>query len=140
MRTKSLVVGICVAVVLWLSGARASAHHAFSAEFDANKPVKFEKAVVRKMEWVNPHAWIHVEVKDPSGKVEQWAVEGAAPNALTRRGWTKNSLPIGIDITIEGFQAKDGSYRANAREVTFPDGTKLSIGSEGTGAPEKRPR
>ena len=137
MRTKlfSIIVG---AALIGATAAPLIAHHSFAAEFDATKPVTI-KGKVFKVEWVNPHSWIHVEVKDPSGKVEQWAVEGAAPNALTRRGWTKNSLPIGIDITIEGFQAKDGSYRANAREVTFPDGTKLSIGSEGTGAPDDKP-
>ena len=104
------------------------AHHSFAAEFDVSKPVKI-KGKVAKVEWVNPHSWIHIDVTGPDGKVEQWAVEGAAPNALIRRGWTKNSLPYGIEVIVDGFQAKDGSFRANARDVTFPDGRKLSVGS-----------
>jgi hypothetical protein len=127
---------IAGAALLVASEAPLIAHHSFAAEFDVNKQVTIKGKVV-KVEWVNPHSWIHVDVTGPDGKVERWAVEGAAPNALTRRGWTKNSLPIGIDITIEGFQAKDGSFRANAREVIFPDGTKLFIGSTGTGAPDE---
>ena len=110
------------------------AHHSFGAEFDANKPVTIKGKVV-KVEWTNPHAWFHIEVT-ANGKVEQWAVEGAAPNALIRRGWTKNSVPVGTEITVDGFQAKDGAYRANARDITFPDGKKLFVGSTGTGEPE----
>ena len=138
MRTK-LFRAVAGAALLVATAAPLIAHHSFAAEFDANKPVTIKGKVV-KVEWVNPHTWIHIEVPSPDGKAERWAVEGAAPNALIRRGWTKNSLPYGIDITIEGFQAKDGSYRANAREVTFKDGTKLFLGSTGTGAPEKPER
>jgi len=138
MRTK-LFRAVAGAALLVATAAPLIAHHSFAAEFDANKPVTIKGKVV-KVEWVNPHTWIHIEVPSPDGKAERWAVEGAAPNALIRRGWTKNSLPYGVDITIEGFQAKDGSYRANAREVTFRDGTKLFVGSTGTGAPEKRER
>ena len=116
------------------------AHHSFAAEFDADKSVKIRGTVV-KVEWINPHSWIYIDVTGPDGNMEHWKVEGGAPNALLRRGWTKNSLPVGIEITVDGFQAKDGSYRANGRDITFPDGTRLFVGSSGTGAPdEKRDR
>jgi hypothetical protein len=114
------------------------AHHSFAAEFDAKNPVKL-RGTVTKMEWINPHSWIHIDVKTPDGKVEQWMVEGGAPNALLRRGWNKNSLLPGTEILVEGFQAKDGAMRANGRDITFPDGKKLFVGSSGTGAPDERP-
>jgi hypothetical protein len=129
---------IAGAALLVAAAAPVLAHHSFAAEFDANKPVTIKGTVV-KMEWSNPHSWIHIEVKGPDGKVETWAVEGGAPNALIRRGWTKNSLPAGIEIIVEGFQAKDGAFRANGRDITFPDGRKLFIGSTGTGAPDEKP-
>ena len=133
MRIKlSLVVA---AAGLLLATVPVAAHHAFSAEFDANKPVKL-RGTVTKMEWINPHAWIHIDVKGPDGKVVAWQVEGGAPNALLRRGFTKNSLPPGTEILVEGYQAKDASNRANGREVTLTDGSKLFLGSSGTGAPE----
>ena len=112
----------------------AMAHHAFSAEFDASKPVKLT-GTVTKMEWVNPHTWIHVDVKDPDGKVTSWMIEGGPPTGLIRRGFTKTSLPAGTEVVIEGFRAKDNSNRANGRDITFPDGRKLFMGSSGTGAP-----
>ena len=104
------------------------AHHAFAAEFDSAKPVKF-KGTVTKMEWINPHAWIHIDVKGDDGKVTPWMIEAAAPNALLRRGWTKASLPPGVEIMVEGFQAKDGANRANGSIITFTDGKKLFVGS-----------
>jgi Family of unknown function (DUF6152) len=137
MRTKLFAV-IGGAALLVAAAAPVLAHHSFAAEFDSNKPVTI-KGTVSKVEWTNPHSWIHIDVKAPDGKVETWAVEGGAPNALIRRGWTKNSVPVGVEIIVEGFQAKDSSLRANGRDITFPDGKKLFIGSEGTGAPEEKP-
>ena len=110
------------------------AHHAFSAEYDAKKQVRLE-GVVTEMEWINPHAWIHIDVTGPDGKVTSWMVEGGSPNILLRRGFTKNTLEKGQKITVDGFQAKDGSNRANGSNITYPDGKKLFLGSSGTGAP-----
>jgi hypothetical protein len=121
---------------LWfvLAAVPVSGHHAFAAEFDATKPIKLRGTVVR-MEWINPHSWIHLDVKKPDGKMERWMIEGGPPNALYRRGFTKDSLPIGIEILVEGFRAKDGSLKGNGRDLTFPDGRRLFVGSSGTGAP-----
>ena len=138
VRTKLFRV-IASAALSIAAAAPVLAHHSFAAEFDANKPVTIKGAVV-KMEWANPHTWIHIDVTGPDGKVEQWAVEGGAPNSLLRRGWTKNSVPVGIQIIVEGFQAKDGTFRANGRDITFPDGKKLSVGSSGIGAPDEKPK
>ena len=113
------------------------AHHAFAAEFDANHPVKFMKATVTGMQWVNPHVWIHVDVKAPDGKVENWAIEAGSPNALFRRGLTKESLAVGTEIVVDGYQSKDGTRRANGRDVTLPNGRTLFLGSSGTGAPDE---
>ena len=108
--------------------AAAWAHHAFAAEFDADKPVKF-KGTVKKMEWINPHAWIRIDVKGEGGQSTEWMIEAAAPNALLRRGWTKQSLLPGTEILVEGYQAKDGANRANGSVITFTDGKKLFVGS-----------
>lgn len=134
MRTKLAVALTMVGLFMSAAVVPVWAHHAFAAEFDANKPVKFE-ATVTKMEWTNPHVWIHVEVKQPNGTVENWAFEAGTPNVLFRRGFTKNSLLPGTKIVLDGYRAKDGSRRANGRDVTFPDGKKLFLGSSGTGAP-----
>jgi len=122
------------AVGVVVTAVPAVAHHAFAAEFDADKPVTLT-GVVTKMEWINPHAWIHIDVKKPDGTVESWMIEGGAPNALLRRGFTKDSLPPGTQILVEGYQSKDGAQRANGRDITLPDGRKLFLGSSGTGAP-----
>ena len=135
LRTASLA---ALVALLIFAVAPASAHHAFAAEFDAKRPIKLQ-GTVTKMEWINPHAWIHIDVKKPDGKVESWMIEAGAPNALLRRGFTKASLPVGTVITVEGYQAKDGANRANGRDITFPDGKKLFVGSSGTGAPDERP-
>ena len=124
---RKLVV-VLTAVVSLLATAPAWAHHAFAAEFDADKPIKF-KGTVKKMEWINPHAWIHIDVAGEDGKVTPWMIEAAAPNALLRRGWTKNSLLKGTEILVEGYQAKDGANRANGSIITFTDGKKLFVGS-----------
>src|SRR5438309_2143433 len=116
------------ALVVIAAGAPLRAHHAFSAEFDADTPVKLT-GTVTKMDWVNPHAWLYIAVKGPDGKVVNWMIEGAAPNALLRRGWNQRSVPVGIEVVVEGFRAKDGSARASGRDVTLPDGQTLFIGA-----------
>jgi len=132
----NLTIGVVIAgVALLLSQTPAWAHHAFAAEFDANKPVKFPEAKVTRVQLINPHSWIHVEVKLPDGKTESWAIEAGSPNILMRRGITKDTLKVGTIIVVEGYQSKDGSRRANGRDLTLPDGTKLFLGSSGEGAP-----
>ena len=134
MRTKlATVVGIA-GLAMWGAAASVSAHHAFAAEFDAKKPVNF-KGTVTKMEWINPHTWLHVDVKKADGTVENWAIEAGTPNVLFRRGFTKESLLPGTEVVIEGYQSKDGTHRANGRNLTLPNGKMLFLGSSGTGAP-----
>ena len=127
---------VSAAAVLTLNGtaAEAPAHHAFAAEFDADRPVLLEGKVT-KMEWINPHAWVHINVEKEDGTVESWMIEGGTPNTLFRRGFSKTSLLPGTIIVVNGYQAKDGSLKANGRDLTFPDGRKLFLGSSGTGAP-----
>lgn len=131
---RCLVCAIGAALVL--AAVPAAAHHAFGGEFDANRPVLLKGPIV-KVEWVNPHTWIHMEVKKPDGTSEVWMIEGGSPNSLLRQGITKNSLPIGTEIVVDGYQARDHSLkRANGRNITYPDGRKLFFGSSGTGAPK----
>ena len=108
-----------------------SAHHSFAAEFDATKPVLFT-GTVTKMEWINPHVWIHIDVAQPNGRKEEWMVEGGAPTVLFRRGFSKTSLQSGTKIVVDGYRAKDGTNKMNARQITLSDGRKLFAGSEGT--------
>ncbi len=138
MRSRRLTYGALGAGVLALLAYAVPvvAHHAFGAEFDANAPIRLEGTVVR-VEWVNPHTWIHMEVDNDDGTSEVWMVEGGTPNTLLRRGLRRDCLVIGTDLIVDGYQAKDHSLtRANGRDVTFPDGRKFFMGSSGTGAPE----
>ena len=137
MRTTVQTGFVAIAMMLVCVAAPAVAHHSFSAEYDGNKPITL-KGTVTKMEWINPHAWIHLDVKNPDGTVTSWMIEGAAPNALIRRGWNRDSLPVGTEITVEGYLAKDGSKMANGREMTLPDGRRLFAGSSGIGAPYEK--
>lgn len=134
---RSNAIGLAMGLALLLA-APVWAHHAFTAEFDGNKPVKL-RGTVTKMEWINPHAWIHIGVKESDGKVTNWMVECGSPNTLLRRGVNKNSVTVGMEIVVDGYQSKDGSNKANGRDVTFTDGKKLFLGSSGTGAPGDTP-
>jgi len=135
---RKLVIAVSVSLLVAAGAVPARAHHAFAAEFDAKQPVKFEKAVVTKMEWTNPHTWIHVDVTMPDGRKEAWAIEAGTPNVLFRRGFSKDSLKPGTAIIIDGYRAKDGSHRANGRNLTLPGGQTLFLGSSGTGTPEEK--
>jgi hypothetical protein len=137
MRTKSLSsLGaiITLAAGLGLAAEPSIAHHAFSAEFDATQPVRL-RGRITQMEWINPHSWMHLEVTHEDGTVENWMIEAGPPGALVRRGWNRDSVQPGTEVLVEGYQALDGSNRANGRDVTFPDGRRLFAGSSGTGAP-----
>ena len=128
MKSAALVLFLVLAV------RPALAHHAFAAEFDAKKPVKL-KGTVTKMEWINPHAWIHIDVKKPDGTVDEWMIEAGTPNTLLRRGFTKDSLKAGTEVLVDGYQSKDGSLRANGRDITLPNGQTLFLGSSTPDAP-----
>jgi hypothetical protein len=132
MRISPLVffkIGFC----LLLQSGTSVAHHAFSAEFDQTKPVMLRGTVTR-MEWINPHSWLHIDVRQEDGTVESWMIEAGPAGVLVRRGWTRESVAVGTDVLVEGYQARDGSNRANGRDVTLPDGQRLFAGSGGLGA------
>lgn len=134
MRNRLALTLAGIALAILVAGGSALAHHAFSAEFDATKPVAL-RGTITKMEWINPHAWLHIDVTRDDGTVESWMIEAGPPGALVRRGWRRDSVTPGIEVLVEGYQAIDGAFRANGRDVTFPDGTRLFAGSSGTGAP-----
>jgi hypothetical protein len=125
---------IIAAALLSTGPVTVTAHHSFAAEFDANRPIALT-GVVQRMEFSNPHSWIYLDVTTDAGDVQQWAIEGAAPNALLRRGWSRSSLPAGTVIQVRGFQARDRTNRAAGQQITLPDGSQLFVGSPGIGSP-----
>ena len=136
MRTKLATFVVCSAILVLIASQPAAAHHAFGSEFDSNAPVVVRGKIV-KIEWVNPHTWIHVEMTKPDGTTETWMFEGGSPNTLLRRGVNKTTFPAGLEVIVDGYQARDHSEkRANARNITFTDGRKIFLGSTGTGAPD----
>lgn len=132
LKLGTLVVGAVAG--LHLAGAQVLAHHAFAAEFDANQPITLE-GTLALVEWVNPHAWLYIDVVDESGNTTRWNIEMGSPNSLIRRGVTRDYLPIGSVVTVQGYRAKDGSPTANSQSVTLPDGRGFFTGSPNTGAP-----
>jgi hypothetical protein len=134
MRSRTIIGFLGGAMVLAGIHSSAMAHHSFAAEFDADQPVTL-KGTITRMEWINPHSWIHVDVQNDDGTVEAWMIEGGTPNTLIRRGFTMDNVKVGTEITVEGFRARNGSNRANGADLILSDGTRLFMGSRGTGAP-----
>ena len=127
------MIGALAAAALVVAVVPASPHHAFAAEFDATQPITLRGTVTR-VEWINPHTWIHIDVKDADGKVVEWMIEGGTPNTLLRNGVDRKSLPAGTEIVVDGYRAKSGLNRANGRDIMLADGRKLFLGSSLTGA------
>jgi hypothetical protein len=139
MNRNGRLLRVCAAAILLIKAAPLSAHHAFAAEFDIKRPIKL-RGTVSRMDWVNPHSWIHLDVKDADGKIVEWMIEGGSPNALLRLGFNKSALPAGSEIVVEGFQARDGSNHGVGQSISFADGRKLFLGGSapgGRGSPEK---
>jgi hypothetical protein len=136
VRVKRGVGAVMVAgIALMLFQPPVWAHHAFAAEFDADRPVRFENATVTRVRLINPHSWIDVDVTMPDGTIESWAIEAGSPNILMRRGITRDTLAVGTKINVDGYQSKDGSRRANGRDLTLQNGQRLFLGASDTGAP-----
>ena len=136
MHARLLVVAPVIALLVVLTAPGAAAHHSFAAEFDAGNPVTLHGTITR-MEWINPHSWLHIDVKNADGTTTPWMIEGATPNTLLRRGFTREAVKAGTEITIVGYRAKNGANRANGRDLVLADGSRLFMGSPGTGAPEE---
>lgn len=134
MSLKVFAASALAPLVAVLAAGPAAAHHSFAAEFDIEQPVQLRGEVIR-MEFTNPHSWIYLKVTTESGEVQEWAIEGGAPNALIRRGWNRNSLPPGTEVTVLGYRSRDGALRANGASVKLPDGSSLDVTSTGIGAP-----
>jgi uncharacterized protein DUF6152 len=133
MQTRQLLAAVAAALLLPMPRPSA-AHHSFAAEFDANQPVTLQ-GTITKMEWINPHSWLHIAVKNADGTTTAWMIEGATPNTLLRRGYTREAVKTGTEVTVVGYRAKNGANRANGRDLILPDGSRLFMGSPGTGAP-----
>jgi hypothetical protein len=134
MRSRALVLRLSVLAALAAMVPVAHAHHSFAAEFDADQPVELH-GVITKMEWLNPHTWMHLDVANADGTTTAWMIEGGTPNTLFRRGFTPQAVPVGTEITVIGYRARNGANRANGRDLILADGRRLFMGSPGTGAP-----
>jgi hypothetical protein len=135
MQTRQVPAALAGALLLGPMAWPAAAHHSFAAEFDANQPVTL-RGTITKLEWINPHSWLHVDVKNDDGSTTAWMIEGATPNTLLRRGFTRETVKAGTEITIVGYRAKNGANRANGRDLVLPDGSRLFMGSPNTSAPD----
>ena len=134
MRSSDTAFRTAAILALSVLACRAEAHHSFAAEFDADQPVELH-GVITKMEWLNPHTWMHLDVPNADGTTTAWMIEGGTPNTLFRRGFTPQAVPVGTEITVIGYRARNGANRANGRDLILTDGRRLFMGSPGTGAP-----